>query len=46
MCMPGPSLVGRCGYESFPDCQGPTMLNYSLPKGLAVPAPCGMVIEK
>ena len=46
MCMPGPGLVGEVGTRALPERQGPTMLNYSLPKGLAVSAPCGMVIEK
>ena len=46
MCMPGPGLVGEVGTRALPERQGPTMLSFSLPNGLAVPAPCDMVIEK
>ena len=44
--MPGPGLVGRCGYESDPGLPGTDDAEFSLPNGRAVPGPCDMVIEK
>ena len=46
MCMPGPGLVGRCGYESSPGLSGTDDVELQPPNGLAEWDSYDMVIEK
>ena len=44
--MPGPGLVGRCGYESSPGLSGTDDVELQPPNGLAEWDSYDMVIEK